>query len=639
MQQGNNTETQRLTTSRNPFCNVAQSESFIFRLSSQKPSDFGIYPAKDVPEINYRTKDSNQTPSSASSGGNNTSSQSSYVSSYTSKDLIYPTNSSYQTKIVIDNENDKKNNQSKTDKNADKNADTPDPQFNIRSMINKKPILYPFLTTAAQEKNKKIPYHPQGFIKSPEIISNKQPEKISIKSPETISVKQSEQIPVKVPEQIPVKVPEQIPVKVPEQIPVKVPEQIPVKVPEQISVKVPEQISVKVPEQIPVKVPETIFIKSPETIVIKQSEQVPIKPEKMTSHFSGTPYRAESPEQIPVKSPETNSKIEPILLTSIKSEKLSSASQEIPKKSDVQETIKKRKREEIPLPTKSCTCNVQTIPNDDKINVIKQNDIKKNTIIILRMDKNSQSESKNEQNTSKSKSNAKSNKKSDAKSDVKIDIKSDIKIDAIPDTKIIQPVELVNDLPVDVNISIIDETSPAEQANKFSEADYNTATASPISTSTGIKQSVQPIDNITLTVDDINTSLKVVGDLKTGYKLKIVNDKYLAVDDSYMSSVMRYNAGQGRNKIIGFLDNIFSEVTRNVSVILSEIRSGVNVDNNICILQGLICKIAVFLHNYETMRSVYKQDSSAYAQLGLNRDKFFMFLNTFFRDVTVKANK
>ena len=143
-----------------------------------------------------------------------------------------------------------------------------------------------------------------------------------------------------------------------------------------------------------------------------------------------------------------------------------------------------------------------------------------------------------------------------------------------------------------------------------------------------------------MSLDDINTSLKVIGDLKEGSKLKIVNGRHLAEDNSYINSISRYNASQGRERIISFLENMYSEVVRNVYILLGEIRSKVNVDNNIYMLQGLIYKISVFLHNYEKMRVVYKSDSHTYSQLGLTRDKFFMFLNTFFRDVTTySANK
>jgi len=137
-----------------------------------------------------------------------------------------------------------------------------------------------------------------------------------------------------------------------------------------------------------------------------------------------------------------------------------------------------------------------------------------------------------------------------------------------------------------------------------------------------------------LTIDDINTSLKVIGDLNPGRKLKIVNSTHLADEISFIPSVSRYSAGQGRDRIFGYLEHMYLELVRNINLILSEIRSGVNRNQNTGILRGIICKLAVFLHKYENMRSVYHSDSSMYARLGNNRDKFHVFLDNFFFDVT-----
>jgi len=138
-----------------------------------------------------------------------------------------------------------------------------------------------------------------------------------------------------------------------------------------------------------------------------------------------------------------------------------------------------------------------------------------------------------------------------------------------------------------------------------------------------------------LTIDDINTSLKVVGSLIPGRKLKVINNTHLADDTSYVPSVTRFSAGQGRDKIFGYLEHMYSELVRNINLILLEIRTNVNVNKNVGILRGIICKLAVFLHKYENMRKAYESDSSMYARLGNNRDKFHIFLDDFFRDVTV----
>jgi hypothetical protein len=141
-----------------------------------------------------------------------------------------------------------------------------------------------------------------------------------------------------------------------------------------------------------------------------------------------------------------------------------------------------------------------------------------------------------------------------------------------------------------------------------------------------------------LSIDMIATSFKVVTDLPDGAKLKIVDDTHLAEDNSYVKSLSRYTTGQNRNKVISFLDHLFHETDRNIAIILGEIRSGVNVDTNISVLYKTIGKIYTFLHRYENMRNVYKKDSSAFARLGNIRDKFYTYLDTFFRNVLVVKN-
>ena len=138
-----------------------------------------------------------------------------------------------------------------------------------------------------------------------------------------------------------------------------------------------------------------------------------------------------------------------------------------------------------------------------------------------------------------------------------------------------------------------------------------------------------------LTVDMINTSLKVVADLREGTKLKIVDKTHLAEDNSYIPSVSRYFANQERDHIISFLDHFYIETKRNVDIVLNNIRNKMDIDSNVYVLQGIVGKIFGFLHKYETMRNVYKSDSSAFARLGVNKEKFYSYIHTLFRDMTV----
>jgi len=139
-----------------------------------------------------------------------------------------------------------------------------------------------------------------------------------------------------------------------------------------------------------------------------------------------------------------------------------------------------------------------------------------------------------------------------------------------------------------------------------------------------------------LTLDDISISLKVVGDLPTtdtNTKLIVVNLTHLAIDTSLFQSISRYGAGQGRELIFNFLEHMYSELENNINILLADIDAEIKINENILIIRGIICKLAVFLHKYENMRSVYKTDSSMFAKLGNNRDKFHSLMTNFFRKV------
>ncbi|AKI80258.1 hypothetical protein QJ850_gp441 [Acanthamoeba polyphaga mimivirus] len=138
-----------------------------------------------------------------------------------------------------------------------------------------------------------------------------------------------------------------------------------------------------------------------------------------------------------------------------------------------------------------------------------------------------------------------------------------------------------------------------------------------------------------LTVEDINTSFKVIGDLKEGAKLKVVDGSYLAEDKAYLSSFARYTGGQGRDRIMSFLDHLFNETKRNHEKLILEIRNDNDVDNKIPELRDLFSNMIIFLHRYDVMRNVYKSDTGTHAKLGVIRNKFFTFKESFFKDLCV----
>ncbi|AUV58591.1 hypothetical protein [Bandra megavirus] len=136
-----------------------------------------------------------------------------------------------------------------------------------------------------------------------------------------------------------------------------------------------------------------------------------------------------------------------------------------------------------------------------------------------------------------------------------------------------------------------------------------------------------------LTVEDINVSLKVVAELREGGKLKVVDNSYLAEDNAYLGSISRYTSGQGRDKIMSFLDHLFYETKRNHEKLITDIRNEKDVDNKIPELRDLFSNMIIFLHKYEIMRNVYKSDSGTHARLANIRNKFFTFKESFFKDL------
>lgn len=138
-----------------------------------------------------------------------------------------------------------------------------------------------------------------------------------------------------------------------------------------------------------------------------------------------------------------------------------------------------------------------------------------------------------------------------------------------------------------------------------------------------------------LSIENINTTFKVIGDIKEGIKLKIVEDKYLTEDNSYFPSLTREVSY--RSRIISFLRHLFEETERHTGILLSDIKQGKDVDENISELENMISNMMVFLHKYDTMRNVYKSDAGSFATLGVIRNRFFTFRNSLFRKLALKS--
>ena len=460
--------------------------------------------------------------------------------------------------------------------------------FNVRSMVNQKPIIYPFLYG-----KKELSYDLTG--KTQEKI-NTQADMLRDKNVVVTTKKTDVTNPIKMPEVVPIRTA----VKVPKSIPIKMPESIPIKMPESIPVKMPEPIPNKTHHPIP-----KLF--KPMPLHTEPNMNKPIK--KITQNekeFLSAPLAPLAP-------------LAPILNKSKVIEQV-----KIPM--IITEYEPPVPHAEIPTVTLRVPIPIE-VQSFEQNNNTKQNDIKKSAHIVVRMEdiKTTPIVTKAPQAVTTESVVTDTDSKSEP-----IATKASRDPVKVPVMALSPTADTIASI-VSTEETVVD--SPQTPAQNLEEQILSKTDASV--EKLVIASKVSQVGYTTLSIDDINTSLKVIGDLKPGIKLKIVDEKHLAEDNGTLNFITRYNSGQGRDQIIEFLENIYVEVTRHSSNILADIRSEINVDNNLSILQGLIYKISVFLHNYETMRVVYKHDSRAYSRLGLTRDKFFMFISTFFRDVIV----
>lgn len=139
-----------------------------------------------------------------------------------------------------------------------------------------------------------------------------------------------------------------------------------------------------------------------------------------------------------------------------------------------------------------------------------------------------------------------------------------------------------------------------------------------------------------LSIENIITTFKVVGGIKEGTKLRIKEDKYLTGETSYFPSFTR--EADYRHKIISFLRHLFSETERHTKLLMTAIKDGEDVDENISELEKLISNMMIFLHGFETMMGVYRSDESTFGTLGAIEEKFMTFRHSLFRKLALQKN-
>jgi hypothetical protein len=202
--------------------------------------------------------------------------------------------------------------------------------------------------------------------------------------------------------------------------------------------------------------------------------------------------------------------------------------------------------------------------------------------------------------------------------------KIDIKNDNINIVNMSNIQEMNTSVPDNTVVSITEKTVPVSSSNNsLATAEQNIPTN---------KLSGSKHDWPELSLDNVNTTFKVIGDLNNGSKLKIIDKKYMAEEDAYVPSFRRTTT---RTDILSFLEHLYHETIRNTDMLLFDIRSGINVDNKVPELENMISNMIIFLHKFDTMRNVYIKDTSAYAQFDNIKAHFIKFRQSLFRDLAI----
>lgn len=135
-----------------------------------------------------------------------------------------------------------------------------------------------------------------------------------------------------------------------------------------------------------------------------------------------------------------------------------------------------------------------------------------------------------------------------------------------------------------------------------------------------------------LNVDNINASLKVMGNLQKGFKLMLKdNDRCLGVDQSNYLFSRKYK----REDIELFLLHLENQISKVLNNLLTDIQKGIDIDNNISSLGEMLHNLAVANHNYDSISSVYQTDTLAYSKFTTIKNKFATLWVNFIRKMAL----
>lgn len=146
-----------------------------------------------------------------------------------------------------------------------------------------------------------------------------------------------------------------------------------------------------------------------------------------------------------------------------------------------------------------------------------------------------------------------------------------------------------------------------------------------------------------LTYDGVLINIRVISELKPGYKLMLSQKEdgtfYLNIDNTYFQGYTRWVNGQGREKIIKFLEHLISETNNCTQKILYDIKSGMNVNDNMIRIQKINTDIDNCLNNFDTIKVAYEGNSETCSRINQVKTNLNLFRDGLTRELASIAKK
>ncbi len=141
---------------------------------------------------------------------------------------------------------------------------------------------------------------------------------------------------------------------------------------------------------------------------------------------------------------------------------------------------------------------------------------------------------------------------------------------------------------------------------------------------------VEKVDYPELSLDDINTTFRVVTYMVPTDRLIVKDRQYLEIDRAYV----RWTNSETRHDIINFLVYLYHECIRNTDTLLYNISHGLNFDHDIYCLKTYCFNLITFMSKLEFLEGIYAVDSLTASKIETIMSNFEKHYDSIFQKLT-----